>query len=44
MYKDVKHLKKESNELKEGYKRDMEVLKKEIANKAEKEMLLDNQK
>jgi 5'-3' exonuclease len=43
MYKDVKHLKKDLHELRDHYKHDIENMKIEIANKAEKEMLLENQ-
>jgi hypothetical protein len=44
MHKDVKHLKKDLHELRDHYKNDIENMKTDIANKAEKEMLLENQK
>lgn len=44
MYKDVKHLKKDVFEVKSSYKTDIEGMRIEISNKAEKEMLLENQK
>lgn len=42
MYKDVKHLKKDNARLQEAYKKDLDAMRKELASKAEKEMLLDN--
>lgn len=40
--KDVTHLQKALKELKNHYHHDIDHMKKEIANKAEKELLLDN--
>jgi hypothetical protein len=44
MYKDINQLKKDMAKVTNGSKAELEQMKKEIANKAEKEMLLDNEK